>query len=172
MVGGKRRSRVILQVRMRGIHPRNPADHHSYLNVHPTLAFGLGHSIREAMINWKDGLGPLMPAIWTVTPGGNIPTLAVDKGPRMVTMIWYQGGKELEPVIEIPRDWGNSLIRNWQGLAPPTKHRHRKHQGMAVGYYPERPIKFTFTTTKDDEVRTKLNGRVSRVRGRICRTFT
>ena len=28
MVGVKRRSRVILQVRMRGIHPRNPADHH------------------------------------------------------------------------------------------------------------------------------------------------
>ena len=33
---------VILQVRMRGIHRRNPADHHSYLNVHPTFGFSLG----------------------------------------------------------------------------------------------------------------------------------
>ena len=38
MVGGKRRSRVILQVRMKGIHRHNPADHHRQLNVHPTLA--------------------------------------------------------------------------------------------------------------------------------------
>ena len=37
MVGVKRRSRVILQVRMRGIHQRNPADRHRHLNVHPTL---------------------------------------------------------------------------------------------------------------------------------------
>ena len=37
-VAVKRRSRVILQVRMRGIHRRNPADHHRHLNVHPTLA--------------------------------------------------------------------------------------------------------------------------------------
>lgn len=82
----------------------------------PGSSLDLGHSIREAMINWKDGLGPLMPAIWTVTPGGNIPTLAVDKGPRMVTMMWYQGGKELEPVIEIPRDWeilSYEIGRDW-----------------------------------------------------------
>ena len=38
MVGVKRRSRIILQVRMREIYPRNPVDHHSHLNVHPTLA--------------------------------------------------------------------------------------------------------------------------------------
>ena len=34
----KRRSRVVLQVRMRGIHGLNRADHHRHLNVHPTLA--------------------------------------------------------------------------------------------------------------------------------------
>ncbi len=38
MAGVKRQSRVILQVRMRGIHRRNPADHHRQLNVNPTLA--------------------------------------------------------------------------------------------------------------------------------------
>ena len=38
MVEVKLQSRVILQVRMRGIHQRNPADHHRHLNVHPTLA--------------------------------------------------------------------------------------------------------------------------------------
>ena len=30
MVGVKRRSRIILQVRMRGIYPRNPVDHHRH----------------------------------------------------------------------------------------------------------------------------------------------
>ena len=38
MVGVKRGNRIILQVRMRGIYPRNPVDHHRHLNVHPTLA--------------------------------------------------------------------------------------------------------------------------------------
>ena len=38
MVGVKLRSRVILQVRMRAIHQRNPTDHHRHFDVHPTLA--------------------------------------------------------------------------------------------------------------------------------------
>ncbi len=38
MVGVKRWSRVVLQVRMRRIHGLNPADHHRHLNVHPILA--------------------------------------------------------------------------------------------------------------------------------------
>ena len=37
MVGVKRRCRIVLQGRMKGIHQRNPADHHRHLNVHPTL---------------------------------------------------------------------------------------------------------------------------------------
>ena len=85
-------------------------------NLPPGTALEIGRSIREAMINWKDGLSPLMTAIWTVTPDGSIPTLAVDKGPRMATMMWYRGGKELEPVIEIPRDWeiiSYEIGRDW-----------------------------------------------------------
>ena len=38
MVGDKRRGRVILQVQMRGINPRNPPDHHRLLNVHSAWA--------------------------------------------------------------------------------------------------------------------------------------
>ena len=63
---------------------------------------------------------------------------------------------------------GNFLLRDWQGLAPPDKHRHRKYQSMAVGYYPERPIQVTFRTTRDDEVRTRLNDRVLRVRAEFA----
>ena len=85
-------------------------------NLPPGTALEIGRSIREAMINWKDGLSSLMTAIWTVTPDGSIPTLAVDKGPRMATMMWYRGEKELEPVIEIPRDWeifSYEIGRDW-----------------------------------------------------------
>ena len=39
MVGDKRRGRVILQVRMRGINPRNPADHQRPFTSH--LGFSL-----------------------------------------------------------------------------------------------------------------------------------
>ena len=41
MVGGTRRSRVILQVRMRGIHRRNPADHHLHIKCTSHLGFSL-----------------------------------------------------------------------------------------------------------------------------------
>ena len=44
MVGVKRRSRVILQVRMRGIHPRNPAESPSPLKCTSHLGFSLGTS--------------------------------------------------------------------------------------------------------------------------------
>ena len=37
-VGVRRRGRVLLQIRMRGINPRNPPDHHRHLNILPTLA--------------------------------------------------------------------------------------------------------------------------------------
>ena len=37
MVGVKLRSRFIVQVRMRAIPPRNPANHHRHFNVHPTI---------------------------------------------------------------------------------------------------------------------------------------
>ena len=58
--GGKRRSRVILQVRMKGIHPRNPAESPSPLKCTSHLGFSLGLrqeglSIRETAARF--GLG-------------------------------------------------------------------------------------------------------------------
>ena len=42
IVGVRRRSRVILQVRMRGIHRRNPANHHRQSKCTFHLGFSLG----------------------------------------------------------------------------------------------------------------------------------
>ena len=67
----------------------------------PGTAIDLGLRIRQAMLNWKEGLGPLMPAIGPTSPGGGLPPLAVNKGPRLFTTSWYRGGQELEPVIEM-----------------------------------------------------------------------
>ena len=78
-------------------------------------AIDLGLRIRQAMVNWNEGLGPLMPAIGPTSPGGGVPSLAVNKGPRLFTTSWYRGEQELEPVFEMPdlnpssgfttRDW-------------------------------------------------------------------
>ena len=71
-------------------------------NLPPGTAIDLGRKIRQAMINWKEGLGPLMSAIGPTCRGGGVPSLAVNKGSHMVTTSWYQGEQELEPVIEVP----------------------------------------------------------------------
>ena len=71
-------------------------------NLPPGTAIDLGRKIRQAMINWKEGLGPLMYAIGPTCRGGGVPSLAVNKGPRMVTTSWYLGEQEMEPVIEVP----------------------------------------------------------------------
>ena len=47
MVGGKLRSRFIVQVRMRAIPPRNPANHHRHFNVHPTIPVEIWASRRK-----------------------------------------------------------------------------------------------------------------------------
>ncbi len=79
-------------------------------------AIEIGHQIRQAMFNWKEGLGPLMAEVGPTTRDGGIPTLAVDKGPRMLTTSWYQGERELEPVIEMPEDvnfYSGSVTPGW-----------------------------------------------------------
>ena len=59
--------------------------------IPPGTAVEIGHSIREAMANWGEGLGPLMRAIGPTSRGRTIPSLLVGKGPRLVTTSWYQG---------------------------------------------------------------------------------
>ena len=92
----------------------------------PGNAIDLGRKIRQAMINWNEGLGPLMSAIGPTSQSGAVPSLAVDKGPRMVTTSWYRGEHELEPVIEMTEDmnlfsgsgrgdwliWGSTVIED------------------------------------------------------------
>ena len=64
-------------------------------------AIEIGHQIRRAISNWKEGLGPLMTAIGPTSPDGDIPPLAVDKGSRMVTTWWYRGEEQMDPVVQI-----------------------------------------------------------------------
>ena len=76
----------------------------------------MGHRIREAMSDWKEGLGPLMSAIGPTLHDGTIPSLLVDKGPRLVTTSWYQGESQLDPVVEIPNELDYSSAqtkRDW-----------------------------------------------------------
>ena len=70
----------------------------------PGTAMEIGTSIRKAMENWKDGLGPLMPALGMQAKSGSIPTLGIDVRPGWVTSSWYGGDKELAPVVQLPKD--------------------------------------------------------------------
>ena len=70
----------------------------------PGTAVELGHRIREAMSNWKEGLGPLISAIGPTAHDGTMPPLMVDKAPPLVTTSWYQGEEQLGPVVEKPED--------------------------------------------------------------------
>ena len=101
-------------------------------------AIEIGHQIRQAIINWREGLGPLMGEVGPVTRDGDIPTLAVAKEPGMVSTSWYQGERELEHVIEMPEDVNfssGSVTPDWPKL-----------QGTAI-----EPTKvWPWTTTKED----------------------
>ncbi len=67
-------------------------------------AMEIGTRIRNAMENWKEGLGPLMPALEMVDQSGSIPTLGIDVRPGWVTTSWYRGDKALAPVVQLPED--------------------------------------------------------------------
>ena len=64
-------------------------------------AIEIGHQIRRAMSNWQGGLGPLMTAIGPTSSAGDLLSLAVDKGSRMVTTWWYRGKEQMDPVVQI-----------------------------------------------------------------------
>ena len=83
----------------------------------PGSAVEIGHRIRLAMCNWREGLGPLMPSIGPTTPEGDIPSLLVDKGPRLVTTSWHaKEVLQLGPVIALTEDLNPQTVqaqRNW-----------------------------------------------------------
>ena len=74
----------------------------------------IGTSIRNAMENWKDGLGPLMPALGMQAKSGSIPTLGIDVRPGWVTTSWYRGDKELAPVVQLPKDLQDPYERHYE----------------------------------------------------------
>ena len=77
-------------------------------------AMEIGTSIRNAMESWKDGLGPLMPALGMLTKSGSIPTLGIDVRPGWVTTSWYGGDKELAPVVQLPKDLWDPYERHYE----------------------------------------------------------
>ena len=87
----------------------------------PGTAIEIGTSIREAMENWKESLGPLMSALGMLDQNGNVRTLGIDvQRPGHVTTSWYEGDNILAPVIQLPEDPFNHpeiLSWEWHGLS-------------------------------------------------------
>ena len=84
----------------------------------PGTAMEIGTSIRNAMENWKEGLGPLMPALNMLDRGGNIPTLGIDVKERWVTTGWYREHTNLANVIQLPGDLHDSSKKNLEDWPP------------------------------------------------------
>ena len=88
----------------------------------------IGNSIRNAMVNWKEGLGPLMPVLDMLDQSGNVPTLGVDVRSGWVTTSWYRGDGVLDPVVQLPEglhDHSKGHFWNWPsssgGKVEPTR---------------------------------------------------
>ena len=84
----------------------------------PGTAIEIGTSIRNAMENWKEGLGPLMPALEMLDESGSVPTLGIDARPGRITTSWYRGEKDLPPVVQLPEDLHDLSKRHfldWRG---------------------------------------------------------
>ena len=88
----------------------------------------IGDSIRNAMVNWKEGLGPLMSALDMLDQSGNVSTLGVDVQEGWVTTSWYRGDGVLDPVVQLPEglhDYSKGHFWNWpsssSGKVEPTR---------------------------------------------------
>ncbi len=78
-------------------------------------AIEIGTSIRKAMEDWNDGLGPLMPALGMQAKAGGIPTLGIEVRSGWVTTSWYGGDEELPPVVQLPKDLLDRYDRHYEG---------------------------------------------------------
>ena len=79
-------------------------------------AIKAGTSIRNAMENWRNRLGPLMGALGVVDEDENIPTLGVDVKSERITTSWYRGTETLPPVVQLPdglNDPSKGHFWNW-----------------------------------------------------------
>ena len=68
----------------------------------PESAMEIGTKIRRAMINWREGLGPLMTYIGPQSQDSDMPSIAIHKGDGIVTTAWYIGNGNQQPVVQIP----------------------------------------------------------------------
>ena len=76
----------------------------------------IGNRIRNAMSNWQEGLGPLMPSLGMLDSSGNIPTLGINVRGTSVTTSWYRGDKSLAPVVQLLEglaDISKAHFRDW-----------------------------------------------------------
>ena len=76
----------------------------------------IGTSVRDAMEDWREGLGPLMPALGMLDKSGNIPTLGIDARSGVITTSWYGGENRLAPVVQLPEgvfDLSNRHFEDW-----------------------------------------------------------
>ena len=70
----------------------------------PGTALEIGTRIRNAMEDWREGLGPLMPILNKLDESGNVRTLGIDENSGWVTTSWYDGSESLPPVVQLPED--------------------------------------------------------------------
>ena len=88
------------------------------ISLPPGTAMEIGTEIRNAMENWKEGLGPLMQALGMLDESGSIPTLGIDVEPGRVNTSWYRGDKAPAPVVQLPEDLFDPSKRHfldWRG---------------------------------------------------------
>ena len=71
----------------------------------PGTAIEIGTSIRKAMENWKESLGPLMSTLDMLDQSGDVRTLGIDmQEPGYVTTGWYRGDDTHASVVRLPEN--------------------------------------------------------------------
>lgn len=87
-------------------------------SILPDTAMEIGTRIRNAMENWKESIGPLMPALNLLDRGGNIPTLGIDVKEGWITTGWYRKKTTLAKVVQLPGDLHDSSMGNLENWPP------------------------------------------------------
>ena len=127
-------------------------------------AIEAGTSIRNAMGNWRNGLGSLMTDLGVLDEDENIPTLGVDVKLGRITTSWYRGTETIPPVVQLPeglKDPSKGHFWNWPKW---IDRGHRTQQNLAMAHHPRGPVRATVRTAQDTPIRSVHQGRIPRVR--------
>ena len=86
----------------------------------PSNAIAIGEELRQTMEVWQNALGSLFTFVGPVDQRGQLPTLGVAGDRNYLTIGWYKGVDQLEPVVEFPplrspfgRHTTREEVRNW-----------------------------------------------------------